>query len=480
MEKNKIKNITLFILLFIYFASNIMIREVGNLDELWNYTFANNIANGLLPYQDFNMVVTPLLSFISSVFLIVFGKELIVIRILNIILSSLIIYMIYKIMNMLKIKQYISLILLIFITFVYSHFAMFDYNFAISLVTLIIMYLEIKGNPKGKKKHEIGIGILAGVCILLKQSTGLIITLATLGYKILEIRNKQQFKQYLKVLLLRTTGAIIPVVLLLIYLITNNIFSEFLDYCIFGITTFSNHISYTSVLFGNVHILLKICMILPTFLLILIPIYIKQKDKNALILLIFGIITLSVVYPIADGTHVISGIFITIIATGYILDKILIQEMKYISKICYIFIITFTIITAISGINKYVKSNKNTELAHYTGLIMEQTEVQRIKEVSQFIKQNSQTVYILDSTATYYMIPINKYNKNYDMFNLGNLGSEGEEGQIENLKKEQGTIQILLPIDESESNWQEPTKVTNWVKQNMKKAGQIVSFDIYK
>lgn len=480
MRKNKIKNITLFILLFTYLASNILTRKVSNLDELWIYTFANNIANGLLPYQDFNMVVTPLLSFISSVFLIAFGKELIVIRILNILLSSLIVCITYKIMNMLKIKQSISLILLIFITYVYSHFAMFDYNFAVTFITLVIMYLELKSNNKTTKTYEILIGVLAGICILLKQSTGGIIAITLLGYKILEVKNKQEITEYLKILLYRTIGVMTPVIIFLAYLISNSIFNEFVDYCILGVKTFSNYISYTSVLFGNTHVFLKMCMILPLSLICLIAIYIKRKDRNALILLIFGISALSVIYPIADGTHIMSGIFIIVIATGYILDKIIKQDNKKINQICYIFIALITTITLITTTNTYIKSNKNMELVHYTGLIMEQEEINKIKQVNNYIQQQDKKVYILDSVAAYYMIPIDKYYKDYNMFNLGNLGAAGEEGKIEQLKKEQSQIQILLPTDEAELRWQTPIKVVKWVKDNMQKIGQIEKFDIYE
>ena len=120
MKNKKIINeIVLFTLIAIYFASNIILREVSNLDELWNYNFASNISNGLIPYRDFNMVVTPLLSLIGGAFLYLFGKELIVIRILNILLSTSIIFVMYKIMKELKIKNYISLLLLAILSYIF-------------------------------------------------------------------------------------------------------------------------------------------------------------------------------------------------------------------------------------------------------------------------------------------------------------------------------------------------------------------------
>ena len=52
----KIKDLLLFILLFVITFSIIIKRNVYNYDELWNYSFAQNIKNGLIPYKDFNMI----------------------------------------------------------------------------------------------------------------------------------------------------------------------------------------------------------------------------------------------------------------------------------------------------------------------------------------------------------------------------------------------------------------------------------------
>lgn len=97
------------------------------------------------------------------------------------------------------------------------------------------------------------------------------------------------------------------------------------------------------------------------------------------------------------------------------------------------------------------------------------------------LKQNEmgKKVYILDSDACIYMIPLDKYNKNYDMFLKGNLGSKGEELQIENLDKERNTI-ILIKNDKYNKNWQIPKKVIKYVQENWNKTGEILIFDIYE
>ena len=45
-KNNAIKIIVLAISLIFYNLSIVLIRELKDLDEIWNFNFANNIANG--------------------------------------------------------------------------------------------------------------------------------------------------------------------------------------------------------------------------------------------------------------------------------------------------------------------------------------------------------------------------------------------------------------------------------------------------
>ena len=73
---------------------------------------------------------------------------------------------------------------------------------------------------------------------------------------------------------------LIPVIILFIYLILTGALNSFIDYCILGVKTFSNHIPYTKLL-NSEEILIKIFSILVPISLMLMPIisFIK-KDKN--------------------------------------------------------------------------------------------------------------------------------------------------------------------------------------------------------
>ena len=65
-EKIKVRliDIAVFGVAILLFLATVLPRNLANLDEIWNFNFARNIANGLNPYKDFNMLQTPLLPFI--------------------------------------------------------------------------------------------------------------------------------------------------------------------------------------------------------------------------------------------------------------------------------------------------------------------------------------------------------------------------------------------------------------------------------
>lgn len=65
-----------------------------------------------MPYRDISMIITPLFPYICSIFLKIFGDEIIVMRILEIFMTSLILFCVYKILIRLKINEGIALTLI--------------------------------------------------------------------------------------------------------------------------------------------------------------------------------------------------------------------------------------------------------------------------------------------------------------------------------------------------------------------------------
>lgn len=545
-EKSKrlICNISIFLIIALAIAVVVIPKAIGNLDELWNFNFANNVENGLVPYRDFNMVQTPLLPMVNAIFLAIFGNELIVMRILACLLCAGVLFTFYKILNLLKANKGVSLFVVMALFYMLKDYFCMDYNFAVLFVTLIIIYIELKrilynkeninatevgdtieslntnkscrqsstnkeikaNNKTDLKNNELNnwktdliLGILAGICIMLKQSTGAIVTIALLGYNLLLVRSKEEFTQYLKSTGIKILGVLIPVAIIFIYLAINGAVDDFWDYCIAGIKTFTNKIPYSRLL-DNEKLYIKILSIVAPITFMGTFLYsVFKRNKTFLIISSLSIASFSAVYPIADEVHFLIGILPTGIIICVILDFLIKAIVRGISKLInkisnrekYIniwleYFLIFMVIgitvwygyKSIPNIKDYFANCKN-DVKHFANIVITDYTYQKIQAMDYFIKSQDKPVYILDAEAALYQIPLDIYYKDYDMFLIGNIGSKGEEGQIEKLQKDTNKI-VIIKSDGVSLNWQNPNKVREYVKQNMDYKYSILYFDVYE
>ena len=75
-----------------------------------------------------------------------------------------------------------------------------------------------------------------------------------------------------------------------------------------------------------------------------------------------------------------------------------------------------------------------------------------------------------------YYIPINQYNKDYDMFLKGNLGGNGEDGIIDRINNEKNAIYLLK---KSGLNWQNPSKVRKYIIDNLEYSEDFLNFFVF-
>lgn len=169
MKKEKTLNIIIYILILATILSMILLKPLGNLDEIWNYNFARNIADGLIPYKDFNMLQMPLLPMIGGALLKVLPNQLIIMRLLASILCSAILYMTYRVFSILNMRKETSIIFTFLIGYLFKDLFCIDYNFATLLVVLLMIAIEIKLLENSNKNFLVG--FLAGLCITLKQTS---------------------------------------------------------------------------------------------------------------------------------------------------------------------------------------------------------------------------------------------------------------------------------------------------------------------
>ena len=184
---------------------------------------------------------------------------------------------------------------------------------------------------------------------------------------------------------------------------------------------------------------------------------------------------------------IIGLIYVTFLLCKIIYDKIKINKKfkiyKLLTSLICVIVFGFILKTMLSNIYDYMKIEKNVEISHYKNIEVSENLVERIKNMDNYIlekEQEGQKVYILDAEAAIYMIPINKYNKDYDMFLKGNIGKDGEQGQIERIKNKDKNELLLIRKQKFKSNWQTPLEVIKYIRDNLEKIDSISIYDVYR
>ena len=501
MKKIK-KECFIIVILLLILTAIIMVKPLNDLDEIWNYNFARNIVDGNMPYKDFNMIQMPLVPALCAIFLNLLGNELMIMRIIAILLCTIILFITYKILELLKVNKWLNYAFLIFLIYILKDHFRIDYNFFVLFNVLWIIYIELKSVREKKTKEElltsskkdIVLGILAGICICSKQTTGVLVAIVLVGYNLLNVSNFKEFKLFIKKAIYRVIGVFIPLLMLSIYFTWNHLWNDFIDYCILGIGTFSNSIPYSNLL-TNSNILIKtLSIIVPIFLISMIGNILvnkykrKEIDSQLLTIVSYAIAEMVVVFPISDDIHFLIGAFPAMIGIIYGMsilsqklknEKVKIFIKEYLKAFNILAVAILGMVSIVSLYNYAIQVREYTTLNHFNYIIQSQDQIDSIKNVEEYIQKQDKNVYILDAAAAIYTIPINQYTKNYDMFLIGNLGADGEEGIIEDLQEEENYI-VLIKNEQYSRNWQNPEKVRKYIIENMNKMGEIDAFDIYE
>ena len=128
--------------------------------------------------------------------------------------------------------------------------------------------------------------------------------------------------------------------------------------------------------------------------------------------------------------------------------------------------------------NEDIKNNKDL-FKHFKNIPLKTGHIKLTQELYDFYKENNdKKIIIVDAEACVYDIPMDIYNKNFDMFLKGNIGKNGEEGLISNIENSTNNI-YLIKKEGATLNWQTPKSVIEYIRKNMKKLGSIEYYDIY-
>lgn len=362
-------------ILFVIALTLISCLSLTELDGIWGYGFSYNIANGLIPYRDYNMVVGPFYSVVLSLFIKIFGNYFVVFALQNSLIYAVVFYFVYKKIGLKSI--YVLLLLGCCLT-------SFGYNtFCAILVVAILVLLDSKNKYK-----DVIIGILIGIIIMTKHNIGGCLALVYF------FTSENKIKAILSIL--------IPVIPTLIYLIINNALYAYLDFCIFGLGNFLD----------NLYIDIFSIPILIIMLYFLIKDY--KETKNIKLLYIFAFMI--ILFPILDQGHICPAM---LPVSYYLLTKENSKIQFYFKMFVSIGFVVSVLISplltsTVSFKDNYLKFQRmNKALDNYLEGYDEYLDKNSDKKVYLFIDNAYLVKLYRDETLTF-----------WDLINNGNLGKD--------------------------------------------------------
>lgn len=439
MSKNK-KNIILrysilFILLLFW---SLFIVEISY-DEIWNYGFSYSIMNGLIPYKDFNLVITPFVPFLYAIPLKLISSNILVLYISN---TFIILFLYYLLEKMFGKQSYFFLTLLIF-----QRVTSPNYNLILLTLFVLLIYLE-----RSQKEYDFLIGFILALCVLTKQSVGIFLLLPSFYYLFSD--RKRFFK--------RVITFICPCLIFLIYLILTKSLFQFLDLCLFGLFDFgkeNGHINIFFVLYWTLFIHI---------------IYLIKKKKNSFIgyyILAFSTIAI----PLFDIFHFFYFAF------TYIMYLFLIYNINLRINNKLLFTGTYIGLSflALSSYDKIIYPN-NVPKFEYR--LINSGFLSFTKKVNNYMEEHDNYKYVFLNNEAYFFRIINNQRIGYlDLINYGNQGYNGTEKLIKKIKilsKNKNYIFVIKREDFTNSS-QTNKEAIRFVFNKAKKVDSLEAYDFY-
>ena len=106
----KYDNLILILTLIMVLSGKIYNVSINNNDELINFFNTYKMANGITIYKDINIIITPLFFYIGKIIFEVFPANLLIFRTYNLIISTILYFLVYQILKALKVRKKLSLL----------------------------------------------------------------------------------------------------------------------------------------------------------------------------------------------------------------------------------------------------------------------------------------------------------------------------------------------------------------------------------
>ena len=413
-----------FIGLFLLFFGYCQYLLAISSDEIWEYGYGYNIATGLIPYRDFNMVATPLYPYLVALFIKLFGSYLLSVIILNALLLAATIFIAYKLIGKYAIVLFPFLLFFPYPT--YNNLALF----------LFVLFIYVKKIKISDERQLILKALILAALFLTKQSVGGVLFLV-------ELFLTKDKKKYIFVF-------IAPIILLMGYLLMNGALYQFIDYAFLGLVDFGTRNGNVTIFMG---ITIFIC-------LVLIILYRKYKKIDVLYALSYQ----TMAFPIFDMYHMHMGMI------AFLLVLLMIYSDDLFNFVIYFGFIFFLAVAFIlnRGESYIVKENSfmcGRRMYVNSGYYILINETSRI--INTYGKLYDQ---VYNLTRYSYLVKLYRDEKitKFDMTLNGNMGYKGYLNYINDIDNYCSNHKCLLIISpEEEDNYaQKNREIIEYVMDN--------------
>lgn len=501
-EKN---NTALVFFLLLFLITPAFLNRIPSMDEIWSYQFSRRIFFGYIPYKDFNLLALPFSAQAGCVFLSIFSDKLIVLRFLGIIVTSICGITIYKIIRVLGITRFTSLIWAFVYTLLIYMYPENSYSwFSVMFLTiaLLLELINVKKNINTYYKVPMWLltGIFIGLSTISKQNVGafgLLVSLLMPFMFLLSIgirKGKSEVREFNILNYIKNTFAEILSKLFgwavvfgveVFYLWRMGTINEFVDFVFVNPEKYaaSCFLPYNWLLFKDFNILAVLVPL--TFTILLVKGFFSNSNTQKqvyLLVSLYSIANFIIVFPISCSIHMTLATPISIAGFALLAGNVR-SNSKFTRSLSIIFVLSIVLFSAIS-FGKYLVTYNQfpaSELKHYEYIPLRKEMVEEIKEIDSYIlkaEEAGKKVYIFDFSASWYMIPLDIFPLKYDPMFRGTFGSRGE-GEIYHMLDSSNNIVILVRKENLPANWLEYRGFYSYIRENMKQIGQIGRFDIF-
>ena len=464
-----IKIISKIVLLFCVFVILIYILtnySLESMDEIWCFGFSNRFANGYIPYQDFNIIVTPLFVVLGSLF----SHSLLMFRIFGAFISTGILFLTYSICRRNIADKFIvftyvavnGILLLLLIPY-----ANYNLLMLLGLMGSYIIASMYFSNPVSTSAFSLGLCL--AITLLIKQNVPTLLFVVFLFIV--------AFQWILKKIPIKTFGLFVlgwalPIGLFIATTIFAGSFDTFLDYSILGLHSFSS--------LGNVQSESNFIILLSLILTCLITIrFIQSKENRTRFIgsFVFSICSYLLIIPLVDLYHSLILLILQITLSSSLLVDVNVQFKSKVTKISIIIMLFFIMgLVVFSSIAASREGYILSKIDPYRDVYITEDLEKNISIISEYIVRNEKMgldVAIIDGSAYLYNLAAGDYNGILDLLNTGNIGTLTNEEIISKINEKS----IILASKNYQ--WQDMQVFKDYVKSNYIEAGTIGDKIIY-